>query len=184
MDTTIQKPLYEDLLTYTHTEITKKTNVTTIAIALVSLLLGIGTLAASYYLGKTMGAVGSLLIVIGIGLLLVSVYLFVWRSSELVYKPTNSPILKKEYYFDGKYTQLLKSILNEGSSEKINTLKTLSDANVKVLMMYSKDRQFFAAQIYKYEPFTYDPCDKICSFNGNKAHALATNFLALNAIDS
>ena len=180
MDTTIQTPSYEDLSTYAHAEITKKTNIAAIATAIVCLLLGIGALAASYYLGKTMDIASSLSIVIGIGLILFSVYLFVWRSSMLVYQPTNSQILKKEYYFDSKYTQMLKSILHEGSSEKINNLETLSGANVKVLMMYSKDRQFFTAQIYKYEPFTYDPYDKICSFNGNKAHALATNFLALN----
>lgn len=179
MDTTIQVSSYEDLSTYMPAEIIKKTNTKSIAFAIAYLLLGTGAFLLSHYVGKTIDIVGSLSLIVGIGLVLGAVYLLVWRSTSLVYQPTNSPILKKEYYFDSKYMQSLKSILKDGNSDKINHIETLSGANVKVLMLYSKDRQFFMAQMYKYEPFTYDPCDNICSFSGTKAQSLVASFLSL-----
>ena len=86
------------------------------------------------------------------------------------YMPTQMPVSKKEYYFIADDIDDLKDILE---SHRFNDLKELHCKElspVELAVLSTKDRQFAAAQIYRYsEDYNFHPKSDISVYKGADA---------------
>ena len=78
-----------------------------------------------------------------------------------IYKPTQSPVSKKEYYFAADDFTTLTEALEHRHFSLTKKLHNLSDGNVKLVVLRSKDGKFVAAQVFHYLPFEFSPMTEI-----------------------
>ena len=76
---------------------------------------------------------------------------------RLYYKPTQSAVHKKEYFFAADDYLPLKTALMHGRFDNLEHLHHQSDGNVKLLVVSTKDGSFVAAQVLRYQPFDFQP---------------------------
>ena len=77
------------------------------------------------------------------------------------YKPTQSPVGKKEYFYAADDFTALSSALAHGRFDQMQKLHRQSDGNVKLVVLRSKDGKFAAAQVFRYQPFDFVPESEI-----------------------
>ncbi len=78
-----------------------------------------------------------------------------------IYKPTQSPVGKKEYFFAADDFTALSSAFAHGRFDQMQKLHRQSDGNVKLVVLRSKDGKFAAAQVFRYQPFDFVPESEI-----------------------
>ena len=78
-----------------------------------------------------------------------------------IYKPTQSPVGKKEYFYAADDFTALSSALAHGRFDQMQKLHQQSDGNVKLVVLRSKDGKFAAAQVFRYQPFDFVPESEI-----------------------
>ena len=73
------------------------------------------------------------------------------------YKPTQSAVNKKEYFFPADDFLPLKNAIEQGRFDNLKKLHRQSDGNVKLVVVCTKDDKFAAAQVLRYQPFEFKP---------------------------
>ncbi len=94
------------------------------------------------------------------------------------YTPSQMPVKKKEYYFTDDVEDLI-TLLEQHRFNDIKNLHCKSLTPTGLLVVSTKDGQFAAAQIRKYEPYEFKPASKIMVFNGADAAAFLGNLKEL-----
>ena len=74
-----------------------------------------------------------------------------------IYKPTQSPVRKKEIYFIVEDYTALMAAMEHKHFDKIKQLHRQSDGNVRLSALCSGDGKFAAAQVFRYHPFEFFP---------------------------
>ena len=87
------------------------------------------------------------------------------------YMPTQMPVKKKEYYFTDDIADIM-AILEHRQFDNLGQLHCKSLTPTGLLVVSTKDGQFAAAQVRKYEPYEFKPASEIMVFNGTDAAAL------------
>jgi hypothetical protein len=83
------------------------------------------------------------------------------------YMPTQMPVSKKEYYFIADDIDDLKDILEKHRFNDLKELHCKELSPVELVVLSTKDRQFAAAQIYRYsEDYNFHPKSDISIYKG------------------
>ena len=79
------------------------------------------------------------------------------RLNSEVYTKTNSPIVRRELYFDTNDFFNIKNVVENNDFKSIEKFKRVDEGNVQLYIIHSKDKKFAALQLLKYEPFDFVP---------------------------
>ena len=99
----------------------------------------------------------STLIFIGISIVAFAIFLMIAKLNSEVYVKTNSPIIKRQLYFDTADFYDIKNAIDKGDYKSIEKFKRVDEGNVQLYVVHSKDKKFAAMQLFKYEPFDFVP---------------------------
>lgn len=168
MNTTLSEN--NNINTYNFSEVEKKSNTTSLAIGILSIIAG-GALFYVSSLSET-NMVSSLSIFGGIVLLCLGFYLLICKSKHEVYKPTGAVVKKENIFYASEDFYNLKNALENKDVKGLEKLKKQHEGNVQLSVIYSNDNKYLAAQVLKYEPFEYKPQSDIITEEGETASRL------------
>ena len=77
------------------------------------------------------------------------------------YKPTQSKITKKEYYFVKEEEVKLVSATKTKNYEALSSLHRRPDSYLKLIVLSSKDGRFNATQVYDYQNYSFNPASDV-----------------------
>ena len=120
-------------------------------------LIGFGAFLFVYSRGVDSNMLSSSLIFFGIVSVAFALFLLIARLNAEVYTKTNSPIVRRQIYFDGADFYNIKSAIEEGKFEILDKFKRVDEGNVQLYVVHSRDKKFAALQLLKYEPFEFIP---------------------------
>ena len=83
--------------------------------------------------------------------------LFIAGLNSEVYAKTNSPIIKRQIYFDTADFYDIKSAIENDKLDTLDKFNKVDEGNVQLYVIHSKDKKFAALQLLKYEPFDFVP---------------------------
>lgn len=135
--------------------IEKKFNVSSLLASII--LIGLGVFMFIYSKNFDGNMLSSALIFFGIIAIGFAAFLFIARLSSEVYTKTNSPIVKRELYFDSNDFYNIKNVIENNDFKSIEKFKRVDEGNVQLYVIHSKDKKFAALQLLKYEPFDFVP---------------------------
>lgn len=138
--------------------IEKKFNVSSLMLSIVLIGLAVFMFLYSRNIG---GMLSSALIFFGIIALCIAIFLIFVKLNSEVYSKTNSPIVKRELYFDTNDFYNIKNIIENNDFKSIEKFKRVDEGNVQLYVIHSKDKKFAALQLLKYEPFDFIPQTEI-----------------------
>ena len=120
-------------------------------------LIGLGALLFVYSRSMDGNMLSSALIFFGIVSIAFALFLLIAKLNAEVYAKTNSPIVRRQIYFDGADFYNIKSAIEEGKFEILDKFKRVDEGNVQLYVVHSRDKKFAALQLLKYEPFEFIP---------------------------
>lgn len=131
-----------------------------------SLIAGILLIAISCFLFIYSGnfennMVSSSLVFLGVTSVAFALFLLFAKVNTEVYSKTNSPIIKRQLYYDTNDFYNIKNALESNDLNSIEKIKRVDEGNVQLYVLHSKDRKFAALQLLKYEPFDFIPQTEI-----------------------
>ena len=135
--------------------IEKKFNLKSLLLSLA--LIGLGVLLFVYSGKIESDMLSSTLIFIGISIVAFAIFLMIAKLNSEVYVKTNSPIIKRQLYFDTADFYDIKNAIDKGDYKSIEKFKRVDEGNVQLYVIHSKDKKFAALQLFKYEPFDFVP---------------------------
>ncbi|MBR5604539.1 MAG: hypothetical protein IKW51_10170 [Bacteroidales bacterium] len=135
--------------------IEKKFNISSLFAGI--LLIGIGAFMFFYSKNIANNMLSSTLIFFGIIAIAVALYILIAKLNGEVYAKTNSPIVRRQIYFDTADFYNIKSAVENGKYDSLDKFKRVEEGNVQIFVIHSKDRKFAALQVLKYEPFDFIP---------------------------
>ena len=94
-----------------------------------------------------------------LGILFVGFALFflIAKLNSEVYSKTNSPIVKRQLYYDTADFYNIKNVIDNNDYKSIEKFKRVDEGNIQLYVIHSKDKKFAALQLLKYEPFDFIP---------------------------
>ena len=158
------------LLSATHPQISKHTNLFSVILSSLVGVAGIASLLVALDMDKS-SSVSMGLMTLGTILLLVALYRIFWRSKERVYLPTGSTVTEGSCYLDICDLQAMNDALEHGGFDVSYHVGTKISGNARMDYMVSKDKKFAAAQLFRFIPYTYEPASRIYYFADEEAAA-------------
>ncbi|MCK9304289.1 MAG: hypothetical protein PHP30_07690 [Bacteroidales bacterium] len=146
-----------------HPLIIKKFNIKLIAISAIVAAAGIVALFLSYTL-------------IGSALLIISLIIYFFKSTNMVYSPSGSYIKTESLYFDKEFLETLKNIIAKEITDETAPFKLSDNGSGRVDIVYSADKEFAAYRLFRFVPHSYEPATDMVSCTGNEAHKLLKYF--------
>ena len=135
--------------------IEKKFNLKSLLLSLA--LIGLGVLLFVYSGKIESDMLSSTLIFIGISIVAFATFLMIAKLNSEVYVKTNSPIIKRQLYFDTADFYDIKNAIDKGDYKSIEKFKRVDEGNVQLYVVHSKDKKFAVMKLFKYEPFDFVP---------------------------
>ena len=135
--------------------IQKKFNISALLSGLV--LIGLGVFLFIYSKSMDGNMLSSALIFFGIVSIIFAMFLLIARLNSEVYAKTNSPIIKRQIYFDTADFYDIKSAIENDKLDTLDKFNKVDEGNVQLYVIHSKDKKFAALQLLKYEPFDFIP---------------------------
>ena len=135
--------------------IEKKFNVGSLLLSLI--LIGLGGFLFVYSGNFESNMLSSAMIFVGIAIVAFAIFLLIAKLNGEVYVKTNSPVVKRQLYFDTADFYNLKNAIDNADYNSIEKFKRVEEGNVQLYVIHSKDRKFAAMQLLKYEPFDFVP---------------------------
>ena len=135
--------------------IEKKFNVKYLILSL--LLIGLSCYLFIYSSTFESIMLSSAMIFVGITMTVFAIFLIIAKLNNEVYVKTNSPIIKRQLYFDSADFYNLKDAIDNADYNSIEKFKRVEEGNVQLYVIHSKDKKFAAMQLLKYEPFDFVP---------------------------
>ena len=144
----------------THIElIEKKFSVKSLLLSLALMGAGVFLFIYSSNFGNNMFS--STLIFFGIAIVAYATFLMIAKLNGEVYVKTNSPIVKRQLYFNTADFYDIKKAIENADYKSIEKFKRVEEGNVELYVIHSKDKKFAAMQLFKYEPFDFVPQTEI-----------------------
>ena len=161
------------IFTAIHPDIVKRTNVGSMSISVVMLVIGFASFFSAFQLDDKSSSISMLLMVLGTALLLMGVFRIFWKSKEMVYMPTGSAAKEQSLFFDTRYAGTISELLKAGSFQTDDVIKSAHSGNIRLDVILSQDSKFAAVQLFQFVPYTYDPVTPVYYFVGEQASAFA-----------
>ena len=144
----------------THIElIEKKFSVKSLLLSLALMGAGVSLFVYSGNFGSNL--LSSTMIFFGIAIVAFATFLMIAKLNSEVYVKTNSPIVKRQLYFNTTDFYDIKNAIENADYKSIEKFKRVEEGNVELYVIHSKDRKFAALQLFKYEPFDFVPQTEI-----------------------
>lgn len=165
---------YHSLHNYTHQDIQKRINFTTIGIACI--LIGIGAFLLTATSTTEKGSnLDIFRICAGSFCILAALYQLGFRSLHWVYLPTGSSIRKKSVcynpYQQAELSKRLEAYLQTEKFPANDEKKPM-----KLDLLYTKDKSFASFQLFEYTSYLYTPASEICYLKDEQAKAFVEAF--------
>ena len=160
------KVMHEDIKNIESAEITKKSNISIVAIIVI--IAGIVSGMGAMYFEDPNSAMPSLLITLSAIFIIGGIIKLVISHTVYIYKPTKSLLKLKTIYFPNNSCDELQNCLSSNRFDEISSIKQEKNHGLKLEVLVSKDKQFIAVQILQYIPYNFEPISPItCYFNDN-----------------
>ena len=165
------KVMHEDIKNIESAQITKKSNISIIAVITIiaGILLGMGAMCFE----DPNSAIPSFLVSLSAIFIIGGIIKLVLSHTVYIYKPTNSRIKLKTLYFPNNSCDELQSCLTSNRFDEISSIQQEKNHGLKLEVLISKDRQFIAVQILQYIPYNFEPISPIISYFNDNAQKLA-----------
>ena len=163
----------ETLPSAIHPNLTKHVCVFSILVSLLLGTVGIGGILLFFHSAETSFMLSMTIIIIGVVLLLIALFRLFWRSKELIYIPTGSPVMEGTCYLDICDLQKMSDVLEQARFDCTAHIPLKLSGNARLDYLVSKDDEFVAVQLYHFIPYTYEPTTRIFYYT----HTDATNFI-------
>lgn len=137
----------------------KKFNVTSLVLSII--LIGLGAFLFVYSGNMEGNMLSSAMIFFGVVAVIFALFFLIAKLNNNVYTKTNSPIVKRELYYDTADFYNIKNIIDNNDYKSIEKVKRVDEGNVQLYVLHSKDKKFAALQLLKYEPFDFVPQTEI-----------------------
>ena len=118
--------------------------------------------STSYIGGNTLAVV----------LLIIGFYRLLNKRKKLVYSPTNSTLLKGEFYLEGKQLEAIKEAVTANQEADYSQFKLIRSGNVRLDYVVSCDGKFVAVQLFEYIPYKFESVTDMISYEDDQAHNL------------
>lgn len=151
-------------------EVEKKTNINSIIVASVLLILSATLFVLSGRTESNFGSSSELFV--GVLALGVAVYLFLAQRQKMIDTVSGSTLSKDHIFYSASDLHNIKVSLANRNFKGLSDIQRQPDGNVQLAFLYSKDRKYIAIQVQKYEPFEYKPYSEIYVFRGDEAERL------------
>lgn len=165
---------YHSLHNYTHQDIQKRINFTTIGIACILIGIGVFLLMATSTTEKSSN-LDIFRICSGSFCILAALYQLGFRSLHWVYLPTGSSIRKKSVcynpYQQAELSKRLEAYLQTEKFPANDEKKPM-----KLDFLYTKDKSFASFQLFEYTSYLYTPASEICYLKDEQAKAFVEAF--------
>lgn len=135
--------------------IQKKFNVASLLIGIV--LIGFGVALFVLSRGVEGNMLSSAMIFLGILFVGFALFFLIAKLNSEVYSKTNSPIVKRQLYYDTADFYNIKNVIDNNDYKSIEKFKRVDEGNIQLYVIHSKDKKFAALQLLKYEPFDFIP---------------------------
>ena len=139
--------------------IEKKFNVTSLMAGI--MLIGVACILFVYSKNIEGNILSSTMIFGGVVMIVLALFMLFARMNKEVYTKTNSPIVKRQLYYDTADFYNLKNVLDNDDLKSIEKFKRIDEGNVLLYVLHSKDKKFAALQLLRYEPFDFIPQTEI-----------------------
>lgn len=164
-----------------HPDIAKRTSVSGLIFSIVMLLLGIFVFASTFEMNERSSTLSMALMVLGTAFFLMGVFRLFWKSKEVVYLPTGSVTKERSLFFDLKYMDKLRDMVENGQLPIEEDVKSDGSGNVRMDVMLSQDNKFAAIQLFQFVPYAYTPITSVRYFTGKEAAAVSAFLSACKA---
>ncbi len=135
--------------------IQKRFSVSTLLSGIV--LIGFGAFLFLYSKNMDGNMLSSAMIFFGVVSVSFALFLLIAKLNAEVYTKTNSPIVKRQIYFDTSDFYNIKTAIENDKLEALDKFNRVDEGNVQLYVIHSKDKKFAALQLFKYEPFDFVP---------------------------
>lgn len=163
----------KNINTYSFPEVESKSNIKSLITGIILIIASCALFYLSSLISGNMAS--SLSIFGGVIMICVGLYLIIWQSKHEIYKPSGSVIKKVRIFYASEDLYGLKNSLENQDVKSFEKFKKQHEGNVQLSVVYSKDNQYFAAQVLKYEPFEYKPQSDILIAEGETAARFIAN---------
>ena len=174
---TIQSSIFTSL----HADVAKRINISGVILSVLFCLVGFALFALTLALEDRSSATSLGLMVLGTGLILLAVFRLSWLSTRKVYLPTGSLVKEQALFFDLKYLDDLKQLIDSGHFSSDLHLKSEASGNIRFDVMLSDDHEFAAVQLFQFVPYHYESVTPVRYYVGAEASQLAL-FLATSKV--
>ncbi len=157
-----------------HPHIVQRTDITSLLLSSLLLLLGISCFLFVFRLEENDTAFPMAIMTIGAFLLLWGVFRLFWKSSSRVYQPTGSMINEKSLFFEASYEDSLREMIEHSSFDKSKASHCVSGGNLRLDFLFSCDKRFVALQLFHYVPYNYVSVTPIYYFTDAEAASVIT----------
>lgn len=155
-----------------HPDIVKRTCVSGIILSSIMLLLGVLAFVSILEIDNESSALSMATMVLGTALCLTGIFRLFWKSKEVVYAPTGSVAKERTVFFDLKHKDALKDIITSGSFAGSSDIRGEASGNLRMDVIFSKDKKFAAVQLFQFVPYTYQPITSVRYFTNESAAAV------------
>lgn len=156
-----------------HPDIAKRTSLSGLIFSGLILLVGVLAFVSTFEMEDRSSTLSMGLMVLGTGMFLIGIFRLFWKSKEVVYLPTKSVAKEHSVFFDLKYMDHLKEMVQTGEFPADTNLKGDTSGNIRMDVILSEDKKFAAVQLFQFVPYTYNPITSVQYFTNGEASALA-----------
>lgn len=157
------------LFTSTHEQVSRRTDVQSIVLSILLILLGSMAFYFSIKEENDSSSWSMLIMTVGTALLLIGVFRVFWKSHSWFYTPTQSRISVKSEFYETSDFKYLKLKLDNGDFSGEKTIRSGNTGGIRMDYMYSKDKKFAAVQLYQFSSYIYQPVTQIYYYKDNEA---------------
>lgn len=151
-------------------DVEKKTNNVSIISSIVLLFLAVALFILSGNVESNLGS--STEIFFGVVAIGIALYLFFAQRKKMIDITTNSVVSRDRIFYNANDLHEIKVALANKSFSGLRKVQRQPDGNVQLVFYFSRDHNYIAVQVQKYEPFEYKPCSEIYVFRGSDAERL------------
>lgn len=143
-----------------------------IVFGVVMIIAGIGLLTMAYVRGPGHRLAYTAGVLVGVCLLVLAILYLCCRGKRLVYLPTRSRVVKRIKYFAITDESVILNI--EADSVKFNRdwLTEFPDGGIRVECYYSRDHEFLAMRVSRYDGLIYEVIRDWCIYKGQSARSI------------
>lgn len=165
-------PVEDNLFSAPHPHLYKRTSVRSVWQSSFIALGGVLFFTLSSVMDKNDTTLNMVFLILGIALLIFAIYRFFCKSSETVYRPTESVVRLGTLFVDSTELQRINQMVKKGDFTKLSSISCKDGGNGRIDYLMSKDGRFVAIQLFQFVPYTFEPISEKSYYTDDVASAI------------